>query len=270
MTAALLEALQQGVRVYDLAQPMQVGMPQSPNHPRFHLSLARRHGDHVRHCGGSSANEVIFTGGHVGTHIDALCHVSQDGHLHGDVDATAAQTGGLFQQYSIDTVDPIVCRGVLLDIPALLGVEVLEPGYEITARDLERAADRQGIEVQAGDAVLIRSGWPRHWPDPEVFVGQRGGVPGPGEAAAEWLAARKIRVAGGETIAYEVIRPGQGHSTLPVHRIFLVDHGIHIIETMNLGNLARDGHFEFVFMAAPLKLVGATGSPLRPLGVVSC
>ncbi|MGC1210814.1 MAG: cyclase family protein, partial [Micromonospora sp.] len=71
-------------------------MPCSPNHPGFRMSLIRRHGDMVRPDGGSAANEMIVTGGHVGTHVDALSHVSHDGKLHGGVDAAAAQTGGRF------------------------------------------------------------------------------------------------------------------------------------------------------------------------------
>ncbi|MFB3051808.1 MAG: cyclase family protein, partial [Acidimicrobiia bacterium] len=79
-------------RVIDLAQPLHRGMPVSPNHPSFQLALMRRHGDMVRSDGGSAANEIIVTGGHVGTHIDSLAHVSQDGRLHGGVDAESLQS----------------------------------------------------------------------------------------------------------------------------------------------------------------------------------
>ena len=62
-------------------------------------------------------------------------------------------------------------------------------------------------------------------------------------------------------------RPGAGHSRLPVHRLLLVERGIHIIETLLLEELARDGVHEFLFVAAPLKIVGGTGSPIRPLAL---
>ena len=83
-----------------------------------------------------------------------------------------------------------------------------------------------------------------------------------------WLADRRVRLAGGETIAFEVIRPGAGHATLPVHRILLVEAGIHIIETMDLTGLAASGSLEFVLVVTPLKIVGGTGSPIRPIALV--
>jgi kynurenine formamidase len=135
--------------------------------------------------------------------------------------------------------------------------------------ELEAACRRQAVEVRSGDAVLIRSGWPVHWKDPETFVGHHHGVPGPDESAAAWLAERRIRITGSETIAYECIYPERGHALLPVHRTMLVEHGIHIIEVLNLTELARDGVNEFLFVVTPLKVVGATGIPVRPVALVS-
>lgn len=255
-------------RIYDLAQGMQRGMPVSPNHPAYQMALLRRHGDMVRSDGGSAANEIIVTGGHVGTHIDSLAHVSQDGKLHGGIDAATVQDNEGFSVLGVDTIAPILCRGVLLDVAAVHDVDVLPPGYEVTSADLDAAAERANTEPGPGEAALIRTGWPAHWSNPEVFRGQSGGAPGPGIEAALWLAKREVRVAGAETIAFEVIRPGAGHSVLPVHRILLVESGIHIIEVMDLTRLAEDGVSEFLFILAPLKLIGATGSPVRPLALV--
>ena len=163
----------------------------------------------------------------------------------------------------------IVSRGVLLDIPALKGVEVLAPGTPITAGDLHAACQRQNVEVCAGDAVLIRSGWPVHWSDAHTFVGHEHGVPGPDESAAAWLIERQIRLTGAETIAYECIYPERGHALLPVHRMLLVESGIHIIEVLDLTELARAQVSEFLFVVTPLKIVGATGVPVRPVAVVA-
>ncbi|MDE2572716.1 MAG: cyclase family protein [bacterium] len=268
-TTALIE-LMRGARIYDLGQPLEAATPVSPNHPPFRLALMRRHGDRVREDGGSGANEMLSLGCHTGTHIDALCHVSFAGKLYGGVDATAASYGGRFNAYGAETIEPMLCRGVLLDVPAALGVEALEAAHPTTAGELEQTAAAQGVEVRAGDAVLIRSGWPsRHWEDAEAFVGWRSGVPGPDASAAAWLAERKIRAAGGDTIAFEWLAPGAGHSRLPAHNTLIVGHGIHIMEVMNLEALARERVYEFLFVVAPLKLVGATGSPIRPLAVVA-
>ncbi len=256
-------------KIYDLAQPLEQRMPVSPNHPGFKMALMRRHGDMIRADGGSASNEMVMLGGHTGTHIDALCHVSHNGQLYGGHSAQDAQRGGRFSVLGVETIPLTFCRGVMLDIPALHGVAVLEPGQVITADDLAAAAAAQGVEVQAGDAVLIRSGWPVHWSNPEKFVGHSDGVPGPDESAAAWLSDRKIRMTGAETIAYECIFPQRGHSLLPVHRMLLVENGINIIEVMNLTELSRDREWEFLFVLTPLKVVGATGIPVRPVAVVS-
>jgi kynurenine formamidase len=264
--ASLLESMA-AAKTYDLAHPLEAGMPVSPNHPGFKMALQRRHGDMVRADGSSAANEMIMLGGHTGTHIDALCHVSHLGRLHGGIEAAEAQTGGRFRAHGVDTIPVTVCRGVLLDVAALRGVPVLEAGEAITAGDLQEAARRQGVEVRAGDAVLVRSGWARHWADPETFLGQKAGAPGPDESAARWLVERGVRLTGAETIAYEHVPAGRGHALLPVHRILLVDAGIHIIEAMNLDAPAADHAWEFLFVLAPLKVVGATGVPVRPVAI---
>lgn len=269
MSDLILNALDAGVRIFDLARPMTAGMPQSPNHPQFRMALVRRHGDSVRADGGSAASELIVTGGHVGTHIDALSHVSQEGRLHGDIDAAGAQRGGRFGVLGVETIAPMICRGWLLDVPAALGLPECPPAYEITPEDLQRTVTAQNVAPRAGDVVLVRSGWARRWDDPMAYVGHDSGVPGPGEKAAQWLAALGPRAVGADTIAFEHLPAGAGHARLPVHRVLLVEHGIHIIETLDLEALAEAGVHEFAFVLVPLPLVGATGSPVRPLALVS-
>ncbi|MEV5880047.1 cyclase family protein [Streptomyces sp. NPDC052101] len=266
---ALLAAVGQGVEVLDLAQPLANGIPCSPNHPGFRMALTRRHGDMVRPDGGSAAAEIIVTGGHVGTHIDALAHVSQDGLLHGGHDCMEAQTGGSFSVHGVETIAPMICHGVMLDIAGLHGVDCLDGGYGITAEDLATAAEKANVTPTAGGVCLINTGWSRWWPQPERYLGTESGVPGVTAEAARWLAQHEIRAAGTDTTAFERIQPGRGHAVLPVHRIMLVENGIHIIEHMRLTDLVDRGIAEFTFVLAPLKIVGATGCPVRPLAAVS-
>jgi kynurenine formamidase len=263
----LLEAIETGVEVYDLAQPLSARTPHSPNHPPFRMALMRRHGDMVREDGSSAANELIVTSGHTGTHVDALAHVSYQGELHGGVPAEETQRGGRFSKLGIDEMEPMFCRGVLLDVAALHATDALPGGYGITEEDLAGAARMAGVEVRPGDAALVRSGWARHFDDPETFLGHETGVPGPTEEAARWLAEKGVQATGGETIAYEQVKPEVGHALLPVHRLLLVEYGVHIIEVMNLSELAASGTNEFLFVLAPLKITGGTGSPVRPLAV---
>ncbi len=163
----------------------------------------------------------------------------------------------------------MVCRGVLLDVPRAHGRETWEAGRPIGAAELEATCAAHGVEVRGGDAVLVRSGWPvGRFHDAAAYVGRETGVPGPDVTAARWLSGRAVRVTGADTIAYEWLEPGTGHARLPVHRHLLVEHGIHIVEVLNLEELAADAVHEFLFVLAPLRLVGATGSPVRPLALV--
>jgi kynurenine formamidase len=255
--------------VLDLSRPMKVGMPQSPNHPEFRLTMPRRHGDVVRGDGGSAANDLLITGTHVGTHIDALGHVSHCGELYGGVSAEEAQRKGSLAELGVDTIAPIIARALLLDIPRVRGNECLEAGEEITPDDLERACALAKVSPQPGDVLLVRSGWSQHWNNAERFVGRECGVPGVGEAGARWLASHQPKAVGADTIAFERLAPGAGHALLPAHRILLVETGIYIIENMALDVLASWSPSEFIIIVAPLCLVGATGSPVRPLALLS-
>ena len=268
-TATLLAAIANGLQIIDLARPMTVGMPQSPNHPAYSLTMPRKHGDKVRDDGGSAANDLLTTGTHAGTHIDALGHVSHCGLLYGGVDAARAQQTGRLSALGVDTIAPIVCRGLLLDVAEALGVQVLPGGYEITPDDLDGALRLTGCTPVVGDVLLVRSGWGAHWGDSDTYVGRDCGVPGVGEAGAKWLASHHPRAVGADTIAFEHLPAGAGHAVLPAHRVLLVEEGINIIETMELDTLAHLGHRQFVFVVAPLALVGATGSPVRPLAIVA-
>ncbi len=268
-TSPLLDAVRSGIRLVELGQPHFTGMPCSPNHPGFRMSLIRRHGDMTRSDGGSASNEIIVTGGHVGTHVDALSHVSHDGLLYGGVNAAEAQTGGRFAVLGAEHTPALMTRGVLLDVAATKGVDVLPAGYGITADDLQAAAARAGVTLGRGDVALVRTGWARHFDDAPRYLGQTDGVPGATPEAAELLAAVGVVATGADTTAYEQIRAGLGHSILPVHRILLVDAGIHIIENLNLEEASSQGLTEFVFVMAPLRIVGGTGSPVRPVAAVS-
>jgi kynurenine formamidase len=269
MTDALLAAVESGLTMYDLAQPLEQGMPCSPNHPGFRMALQRRHGDIVRPDGSSAANELIVTGGHVGTHIDALCHASFKGQLHGGHDAAAAQMGASFSVHGVDTIEPMVCRGVLLDAATACDARVLPGGYGVTGEDLEAAVSRSGHRPHRGDVALIRTGWARHWADPTTYLGAKTGVPGVTESGGRWLAEHRVRAAGADTTAFEQVLPGKGHLMMPVHRLLLVEQGIHIIEHLRLEELSAAGVAEFTFVLTPLKIVGGTGSPVRPLALTT-
>ena len=262
-TQSLLHQLA-SAKVYDLGQPYFVGMPHHPMHPPFLFSLTKMHGDYVMPNGGSSASEALALGGHMGTHMDALCHFSCSGKLHGGHEVKDAQSySGGVAQHSIDTLAPVVRRGILLDIAGHQNVANLPAAFEITPEHMEAAANAQHVAINPGDIVLLRTGWDAFFEDVARFESQMHG-PGPGEAGARWLSSHKIFAAGADTINFELV-PSR---TMPVHVHLLVESGIHIIECLNLEQLAADRVYEFAFIASPLKIRGGTGSPIRPLALV--
>jgi kynurenine formamidase len=255
----LLKRLQH-YQAIDLAQTWQAGMPHWPSHAPFLYSLSKMHGESVLPGGASSAADAIALGTHTGTHIDALCHFSCDGRLHDDVDAAAVQsyTGGL-ERHAVETVPLILRRAVLFDVAGKQGLEELPEDFTITAEHLIAAAP---AALQAGDIALVRTGWARRFHSPKLYVNDLR-QPGLDLAAAQWLSGQGVFAAGSDNVALEKIPSPR----MEVHVHLLVERGIHIIEVLNLEALAERGVSEMLFVGAPLKIRGATGSPIRPFAL---
>lgn len=262
----LLAAVGAGAKIYELSHAMAPSMPVYHQHIPYSLALHRRHGDPhpaKRMDGSSFANEVIVTSGHSGTHIDALGHFSRDGCLHGGIKVSEVETRDGYRQHNAADIPPILQGAVVIDVAAAKGVDCLQPSEEISIADLEKALAYAKATIQPGDAVLIRTGWARYWSDPEMFIGRKGGMPGPGEKAARWLVERGATLVGSDTPGYECL-PTPGVS---VHAIMLVDEGIHIMENLNLEEVGSLRRPRVLFVALPLRLSGSTGSPIRPIAI---
>ncbi len=261
-TTDLLAALR-SARVYDLEQPRYAGAPTFPAHePGVLLHLHRRH---ERGLGErrTSASALLVMAEHSGTHMDAICHQAEDLTLHGGVQVDASvQTPYGFTAHGIDTVEPMLARGVLLDVPGAVG-HVLEPGHAVTAGELQAAAE--GVELREGDVVLVRTGAGALWDDRPAYEA----AAGVGADGSRWLATHGPMAVGADNLAWDVhgaVDPELG--TLPGHSLLIVRAGIYIIESLNLEALAADGVREFAFVCLPLKLRGGTGSPIRPIALV--
>jgi kynurenine formamidase len=249
-------------KTYDLGVPLQAGIPHGPSHSPYLFSLIKQHGQVTFRGGVSSATDVFSMGTHVGTHMDALGHVSKEGRLHGAIPVETVQSflGGL-ARHGAHELPLVVGRGVLLDIPRLLGCSILDAERVVGADELESAYRTQGTASMAGDIALVRTGWIQHWPDQMRFHANL--CPGVSLEGALWLADKGARCVGSDTYAFEKV-PASG---LPVHVAMLVERGIPIMEMLDLEALARDGVHTFLFIALPLKIVGGTGAPIRPVAV---
>ncbi len=265
-SAALIEGPQ---TIFDLGHEFYPEMPVPVRHPGFDLQHPRFHGDARRADGTSSANDLVSMGTHIGTHVDALSHYSDDGRLHGGVAVELSGVLSVERAHSAETLPIFWHRGFLLDFSRHFDLEHCAPGYEIKANDLEDICSAIGLDIPAGSVVLVRTGWDRYFDTgAEKYLAHPGGVPGLGHSGARWLSDRGVVAAGTDTAAFDAVTNSGGLENLPAHKELLVNHGIYIIENLNLQHLAAAAVNEFLFVMAPLRLRGATASPVRPFAVV--
>jgi len=211
------------------------------------------------------SNEEIMTGefGQIGTQFDGFAHQSHgDSHYNCFKTSEIATRNG-FTKLGVQNAPAFFTRGVLIDVAGAKGVEMLGDTYEITVADLEQALARQGgMKIQAGDAVIIHTGWGKLWSKDNARYLKSN--PGVGTAAAEWLAKQDPMLVGSDNAPVEVSPNPDKDLNLPGHQIFLVVNGLHILENLKLDELVSKKAYEFAFMMQPLKLYGATGSTVAP------
>lgn len=241
--------------------------------PPFAIGLHSSHKETAGAIPGGIAyaeDMMFFSGQHGAPTIDALGHISNNGKLFGGLDAAANESpaGLLALGIEVYPKDKFINRAVLLDVARFKNVEALDAGQEITAEDLQATAKAQGVEIQAGDSVLIRTGFGKYFEsDRAKYSGLR---PGPGEAAARWLASKKIFLTGDDQMSYEVV-PQKG-TVFPCHRILIADSGIYLVENLNLEELskalAEAKVYEFALVINPPRLRGATGAPVNAFAII--
>jgi kynurenine formamidase len=251
-------------KTYELGKVLDGTIPMSPGRT-FALNVQRTSGPNGRNQQGGNEETVFTELGQMGTQFDGLAHQQLGPYLYNCVEAEKVARRGGFTRLGVEKAGSFFARGVLLDIAALKGVDMLPDDYMITVADIEAAMARQNVEVRKGDAVLIRTGWGRLWTvDNARFIK---GEPGIGLEAAEFLVKRNVMIVGSDNWAVEV-RPYPDRGLfLPVHGYLLNVNGIYLIENLDLEALARDKANEFAFIVAPLKLRGGTGSSVAPIAV---
>lgn len=250
-------------RVYSLAAPLS---PDGPNMPgrrqTWHVVTTR---PRPSGNGDMGADDIVMMHTHGTTHVDALSHIYVDDTLYNGHPASALTPFGA-KRCGVENVGPIVTRGVLLDIAGFRGVGRLEGGQAIEPDELDACARKQGVEVRAGDVVLVRTGW---W---QLF--SEGGAardefyatePGPSGDCGEWFRANDIVGLGADNTAVEAVTSWA--NALPLHRNVIWGCGGYLMEFVDLEALAADGIHEFLFVATPLKLDGGIGSPIVPLAI---
>jgi kynurenine formamidase len=222
----------------------------------------------------SWASEIMyFSGQHGAPTIDAIGHIGRDLKLHGGVDAVAATStpGGIGNNLGIDNfpVDLMINRAVFLDVARQVaggGDAPLPPGFEITAKHLDDTAAAHGVAVNKGDSLLIRTGWGQFFgKDNAKYLGEQS--PGPGQDAAKWIIGKGVRLAGDDTATFEKRPAAYGKELFSVHMMLIADSGIYIVENVNLEPLSAAKAYTVALVLTPLKIQGASGSPLRAIAL---
>jgi kynurenine formamidase len=232
---------------------------------RFDVHIKRTFMNQFSNMRGSNEEIVISEIGQVGTQFDGFAHQT---HLNSwyncfKVDENVTRSG--FAKLGVHNVGSLFTRGVLIDVAGFKGVEMLGDNYEISVEDLEGALKKQNMTLQAGDAVIINTGWGKLWAkDNARYVKS---CPGIGVKAAEWLAAKDPMLLGSDNWPVEVAPNPDKQVSLPVHQIALVVNGIHLLENLKLDELASKQVYEFAFIMQPLKIQGGSGSTVAPVAV---
>ena len=229
-------------------------------------------GAFTRPGGVGFADDMVIMALQCATQWDALAHCFLDGQLYNGYDANLVSSTGAKKNGIEKMARHIVTRGVLLDIPRVKGVPWLEPGYAITAQDLDAAVAAHHVTAGRGDALLVRTGQiamcrqQGGWGD---YAG--GDAPGLSFHSAGWVYERQLAAVATDTWGMEV-RPNEIPDTYqPLHQVFIPSMGLLVGEIFDLEALAedcaRDGVYEFMFVAPPIPITGAVGSPVNPFAI---
>lgn len=219
-----------------------------------------------------NADSVVILPLQSATQWDGLAHVFFEQRMYNGYSASYVSSSGAQRNCITKAVDRLIGRGVLLDLPRVLGVHSLEPGHAIGADDLSRACDVHGVEVRRGDFVLVRTGSMARVKAQGSWDGYTGGsAPGLGMGSAGWFHDRDVAGVATDTWGFEVQPSEVPEVAQPLHIILLVHMGLWLGEIFDLEGLAEHcahvGRHEFFFAAQPLPVTGGIGSPVNPIAI---
>jgi len=207
------------------------------------------------------------------TQWDALSHVYYDGQLYNGYPASAVTSFGATKD-SIDQVagrGQIVSRAVLLDVARHRKVPYLAPGTVVSPEELDDVARAQKVSVEAGDVVVIRTGWRLNFLETRNGEAWLHDSPGLSWRCAEWLHGKQAAAIASDNIAVEVIASEFPDAFLVFHMLAIRDMGMMLGEIWDLEALgadcAADGVYSFLLAAQPLRVTGGVGSPVNPVAI---
>ncbi len=266
-----------GSATYDLSVEYFIGMPswQAAGDPRYQIWMTHTPQgtivDDPMGVGEELNNHVSYTGAavsmytHMGTHIDALNHFGLNGKIWNGFSAHQHLGDRGWNVAGAEKIPPIIARGVLIDVAAAKGVDMLGDGYRITREDLIEALEKQGVDIQEGDVALIRTGRMKVYEDAAAYMAN---PPGLGMAAARFLVEEKgAMIVGADNLSFEAFPSELEDDYVPLHTYLLAQQGAPILELVYLEELSQDAVYEFAFIGGSLKLRGSDAAPIRPIAI---
>jgi kynurenine formamidase len=266
-------AVRRGQRI-SVVMPLGPGSPQEGGAPGRFNPVRRMISVNTPYTG--DTNDACFNDDIVemplsaATHLDSLAHVTYGGRMYNGYPADAVTESDGATRCGADKLGPIVTRGVLLDVARAKHVERLEPGYAITADDLDAAVELAGVELRSGDAVLVRTGHMQLYHAEDIWAYNHD-CPGLSTRTIEWVWRHDLAVVVNDTYVFEVWPPEDWTTMMPVHMIHLRDMGQLQGQNFDLealgGACAEDGVYEFLFTANPEPVTGGCSAPVAAVAV---
>ena len=215
----------------------------------------------------TSFNDDLVTGWlGIGSQVDGFGHVGIDNlYFNCNHAGDFAMVDGL-KKLGIENVPAVATRGVLLDMAAYFGTDIVKEGTPFNRAEIEGAMKRQGItSIEKGDVVLFHTGWLKLLGKDNTRFGSVG--PGLGIEGAKYLASLEVAMVGADNPSVEVVPFEEGAGMFEVHQILLALNGIHILENMDTAELAEDQAWEFLFTLGPARITGAVQAIVNPIAI---
>ena len=266
-------ALARTGRIFDLSLPISANAPRLVGQSPYTLCmwtnpLVSRHSYEVEvqaTNGIGFADERVEFDLHTGTHIDALGHTTDGDRMYNGFRVEDGVGNQGLIRLGIENLPPVISRGVLLDMTLERG-RPLDGGEAITEEDLRRCLLRQGVSINPGDIVLVRTGWSAHYGvDNRRYVESSPGIT---LGAARWLAAQHVTAVGADTMGLEVVPEESSREPYPVHQYLLARAGVYIIEQANLEEIGEARAYEFLCLCLAPRFEGGTAAPIRLTAVI--
>jgi len=244
-------------RLYDLGRVLDENAPVFPGrYFRQTLVTTAHHANAASPVGDNDVNwitEVFTSTTQLGTHLDSLGHLQMGGRGYGGLTVSELASPSGLTSLGAETIPQIVTRGFLVDVAPLASGAVIGVGAVAE------------LNPEPGDAVFFHTGWGSRWSEAADYLS---GEPGPGMQLAEWLASRGIAVTGCDTWSYGPVPAEDPARPFAVPQHLNIQHGVFVVENLDLSALAADGVREFALVLTFPKLRGATGAWTSPIALV--